>query len=375
MAFKEKKSYNRAIVRKVVICFGLIFLIGLIIFLLDGEFFGFATKDKIAFLWKYPLLGKYRHVSLSGDGSNICISIDTEDYSKPDDRLFFLNDKGKLLWKKRTSGRAWGEVSKDGGYVLSLVLENIIGPFSDNVHYFYNNRGKLLWKKEDERSFSFSENGKFIFLHFTPWTESGPSLVSIYNLDGSLHWEYDVKMEIAYAKMSNDGNYFVVLGPVEGRDIRVFLYSKKDGLIWDSLVSNDITPGDSVDISEDSRHVICALVRFRNEDLYLFDISGKLLWKGSALKKRLPRIRGARFISKDIIEIVTKGPTEWGKKYHVDLKGKYWEPKIIQKDTIANEYLKKTGDKPYNIVISSDGKSGVVVSADKKTITYFKIRK
>lgn len=375
MAFMDRKSYNRAIVRKVVICFGLIFLIGLIIFLLDGEFFGFATKEKIAFLWKYPLPGKCRHVSLSGDGSNICISIDTEDHSEPDDRLFFFNDKGKLLWKKRTSGRSWGEVSKDGKYVLCNVMENIIGPWWDNVFYLYDRKGNLLWKKEDERDFNFSENGRFVFAYFAPWEESGPSLVSIYNLDGSLYWEYDVKMEIAHAKMSNDGNYFVVLGPVQGRDIRVFLYSKEEGLIWDNQVVNDVDSGDSVEISEDSQYVLYSFVPFFNNDLFLFDISGKLLWKGSTLKKKLPKINSARFISRDVIEIVAKEPTEWGKKYHVNLKGEYWEPEIMQKDTIANEYLKETGDKAYNIVISRDGKSGVVVSADKKTITYFKTRK
>ena len=342
---------------------------------MNGQFFGFATKEKIAFLWKYSLPGEYRHVSLSGDGSNICISIDTEDDSKPDDRLFFFNDKGKLLWKKRTSGRSWGEVSKDGKYILCNVMENIIGEHQyDNVYYLYDRKGNPIWRKEDWRDLSFSENGKFIFSHFASWGESGPSLVSIYNLDGSLYWEYDVKMEIAHAEMSNDGNYFVVLGPVQGRNKRVFLYSKEGVLIWDYRVGSDIVPSDSVEISEDSQHVICTAVG----ELYLFDISGKLLWKGSALKKKLPGIYWAWFVSKDIIEIVTGKYGEWGewgKKYHVNLKGEYWEPKVIQEDTIASEYLKKTGDKPYDIVISSDGKSGVVVSTDKKSITYFKIRK
>ena len=370
---KKRKSYNHAVVGKDISCFGLILLIGLTIFLLKGQFFGFANKEKIAFLWKYALPGEYRYVSLSGNGSNICVSIDTKNYSELDDRLFFLNDKGKLLWKRTTSGRSWAEVSKDGKYILCNVMENIRGPWWDNIFYLYDRKGKLLWKKEDERDLSFSENGKFIFSYFAPWEESGPSLVSIYNLDGSLYWEYDVKMEIAYAKMSNDGNYFVVLGPVQGRDIRVFLYSKEGGLIWDNQVVNDVDSGDSVEISEDSQYVLYSFVPFFNNDLFLFDISGKLLWKGSTLKKKLPKINSARFINKDTIEIVTKEPTKWGKKYYVNLKGEYWEPEILQKDTIANEYLKETGDKAYNIVISSDGKSGVVISADKKTITYFNI--
>lgn len=328
-----------------------------------------SKKHIIVFLWKYQFTKGACNASLTRDGKYVIVSygIEGDAKAKSSNSFLLFDNVGKLLWEKKVLGKGWA-FSIDGEHILSYVMENVRDPFWDHMYYLYDMEGHLLWKKKDKRTFDFAENGKFIIAYYNAWDlEEGPTIISIYNLDGSLYWECDLKRQTQSACISNDGNYLVI-----GFYRKLFFYSKKDGIAWNHGFEDDVFRIGGVDISENNKFVLCRVVGDYFDDICLFDSQGKVNWEGRYLKKRLPKgVKQAKFIRDNIIEIDTGFRREWGKKYHVDLKGNFWKP--IQEDTVAREYLKKTGVEPYDIVISKDRGSGVVVSADKKTITYFKI--
>ncbi|MDA7857963.1 PQQ-like beta-propeller repeat protein, partial [bacterium] len=115
----------------------------------SGKLFVTATSLKNKKGKDIAKLNVHGFTSISGNDKRIAIGSLLEN----DKSVYFINNKGKVLWKRQieTHVGAMVKVSKDGRYVLATPAERINRESIENRMdyggklYCFNDKGKLLW--------------------------------------------------------------------------------------------------------------------------------------------------------------------------------------------------------------------------------------
>ncbi len=165
----------------------------------EGQFIACATRDNYLYflnnkgeiLWKYRLASRPKTVAI--DTSGQFVAVGSKGY------IYFLDGQGRLVSKYETNEEIKSIALSDSG-------ENIIGA-SQNWLYSLTKDGKLLWKKliEDEvKAVSLSGDGKYISL--------GSVIGNVYllNQGGEILWKYGIGNCVWGVALTRDGEYLAV---------------------------------------------------------------------------------------------------------------------------------------------------------------------
>lgn len=164
-----------------------------------GDAFGvlhlFDRQGKLQ--WKYSttnnLISYNCGVALTADGSFVAAS--------PMIRTFFFDVHGNLAWKYATELYAYDVgLSGDGSEVA-------IGG-NDNRVYFLNNQGKLLWKRStgEVESISISQDGNYVC------AGSIDSNIYLFDRQGVSLYDFSVGDWVTGVSLNTDGSYLAVSG-------------------------------------------------------------------------------------------------------------------------------------------------------------------
>jgi len=165
----------------------------------EGQFIACANRDNYLYflnnkgeiLWKYRFLNRPKAVAINASGKFVAVG--SKGY------IYFLDGQGRLVSKHETDEEIKSIALSDSG-------ENIIGA-SQNWLYLLGKDGKLLWKKliEDEvKEVSISGDGKYISL--------GSVIGNVYllNQGGEILWKYGIGNCVWGVALTRDGEYLAV---------------------------------------------------------------------------------------------------------------------------------------------------------------------
>ena len=207
--------------------------------------------------WNYSISGGCSSVSMSSDGNYIAtgsLAI------SPDNKVYFFNRTGDLLWSYITIDEIWSvAVSSDGNYIAAGV-----GGFFSGKVYFFNKTGDLLWDYhtgDEVHSVAVSSDGNY--------TAAGSidDRVYFFNRSGNL-WYYKTNGRIYSVAVSSDGSY-IAAGSL---DDKVYFFNRS-GYLWNQTIGRDVY---SVAVSSDGNYIAAAMGGYYY--LYFFDRTGSLLW-------------------------------------------------------------------------------------------------
>jgi outer membrane protein assembly factor BamB len=169
--------------------------IGFFLIILIISQFSSAFEPKL--LWKKEIPSRVSDISFA-KGSGDIIFIHGEKT-----RLSILDKNGNYVWQ-------WGPVPKiivnpavrlteDGKYfVYSSATEE-----SEYVHYCERN-GKEIWTYEFPAAFSFSHNGKYVFMSI--FDGEGPSI--LLDSNAKILWEENIG-EVGEVEFTSDNNHII----------------------------------------------------------------------------------------------------------------------------------------------------------------------
>ena len=220
-------------------------------------------------LWNDPKIFGQNSISISKDGTYTA-AVGTEG-------LTLLDKGGTRLWtQKPWKGyeTIWSAAIADEGRYI------IIGSSDKNAYYF-DKAGNLLWKYQtgifgipgrEVAGVGISRDGRSIAIG------EGDGTIKLLNDKGSLLWSYSIKDErlaLSGVAISGDGNYIAALTEFYNN---VYLFDKTGKLLWKNHYTEfkGFYLGHGVAISKDGRYIV---VGCTDKNVYCFDNRGTLLWK------------------------------------------------------------------------------------------------
>jgi hypothetical protein len=256
------------------------------------------------------------------------ISVLTVKYLSEDEiysYLYYLDNKGRLLWKKPAMG--YVEISENGDFVL-------VGGYVETK--LYDKEGKLLFEL-DQAAPSMSRNGEYVVNDNRAYTHKGKYALS-----------QDINENIFIKQVSPRGNYF--LGMTEDKEI--VLVDKNSKILWKRSDSRLSRP-DKLFFSPDEKYIVGYSDRYQGfPTVYLLDINGDLVWERKFKEGKIVSAGPLAFSQKADFIIVNLGvKSEGDRLYCLDKEGKV---------------LWRTDPFPIrNFFVAGDGESILAVS-DKK---------
>jgi len=187
-------------------------------------------------------------------------------YGGSDNKIYFFNRKGKLLW------------SYEAGAPLTSVSVSSIGAFivaaaGDKI-YLFTKDGELLWSHEiaggGVKDVSVSSDGSFIAV-------SDGSKIYLFDKNAKLLWSYEIGDVVTSISISSDGSYIAASSL---NTHKIYFFNNKSELLWSRYLS-EISPGypgvssGDLAISSDSSYILAGT---NLGDIYLFNKEGKPLW-------------------------------------------------------------------------------------------------
>ncbi len=236
----------------------------------DGNRLAAGSSDTFAYffdrngnlLWKYRTGGLVNSVSISPDGNYTVVSSgDTNSY-------FFYNNASiskRPLWAFDTGTKdaSLVSVSRDGLYTV------LASRHPDNKIHFLNKKGKFLWSYKIPdiiRGLSISSDGSYVV------AGSANSLVHLIDKNGKLLWSFDMgKFSITSISMTKNGSHIAV----GTRDNKVYLlenYLNRRGVhIWDTRISGELV---HVSFLSNGSSIV---TQSKENKLNFFSLKGELL--------------------------------------------------------------------------------------------------
>ena len=219
-------------------------------------------------LWSDPTISGQNSISISNDGTyTAAVGIEG---------LTLIDKSGTRVWTRNPLeryGTIWSAAIADEGRYI------IIGSSDKNAYYF-DKSGNLLWKYQtgiigipgrEVAGVGISRDGRSIAIG------EGDGTIKLLNEKGSLLWSYSLNERLALSgvAISDDGNYIAALTEFYNN---VYLFDKTGKLLWKNHYTEyqGFFMGHGVAISKDGRYII---VGCTNENVYCFDSKGSLLWK------------------------------------------------------------------------------------------------
>ena len=222
-----------------------------------------------------------------------------------DQRVHFLNNKGKEFWNKKISYREF-QISPNGDCILSIGVPSESGGIK-----LFDSSGRLLWSVTTPgiHGSGFSPDSKYIAV-------SDTGLKAYLFTKKGLVWEKDIGTYLvtslslngayisfsSYEQIKGGGKIVDKQGRVllEGDNIAVVSGKGSKGVLWDKrgfriyslpdltfLKTYPIVPAEdniknSIDISQDGRFIVVTGKKMDKQDInnvFLFDLSGGALWE------------------------------------------------------------------------------------------------
>ena len=171
--------------------------------------------EDLKFLGNYKMKDWIEDICLSEEGEFIACA-------SRDNYLYFLNNKGELLWKYRVVNRPKAVSIDAPGQFVAVGSKGYIS--------FLDGQGRLVSKYETDeeiKSIAVSDSGENII---------GASQNWLYSLskDGNLLWKKLIEDGVKAVSLSGDGKY-VSLGSVRGN---VYLLNRYGELLWKYGIGN-----------------------------------------------------------------------------------------------------------------------------------------
>ena len=208
----------------------------------DGSYIAAGTSgdDKVYFfnrngdlLWSYETGdivkgvktgGRVTRVSVSSDGSYIAAG--TSGTSYMDDKVYFFDRNGDLLWSYKTGNKVSDvdvAVTFDGSYIAAGTSDR---SGRDNTIYLFNHNGELLWSYKTGgriEGISVSSDGSYI----AAGTSRNIYKIYLFNHNGELLWSYETGSRVNGISVSSDGSYIAAgtSSPTWWRSGKVYFFS------------------------------------------------------------------------------------------------------------------------------------------------------
>jgi len=211
-----------------------------------------------------------------------------------DDRgtIFYINEKGKIIWKKNIYKKAYKKIYKN--LVFSIDKGNIF--VADNIGFVYSinlNDGKILWIRNQETAMKSNikvfENKIFLI-------NQDNKIFCLNAKDGSLIWNFlsigsfiksDNLLSLAFTK---EGDLFAITSSADIYKIK----ANTGDIIW-SRNTADSQYADATDFFTSSEIVINddKLVFSSGNNIFLLNAdNGETLWKQETSSVSVPIISG-----------------------------------------------------------------------------------
>ena len=249
-------------------------IIIILLFLINSEI---VNAEMFGLIWDYKCTGNVTGVSVSLDGKYIAVGCS-------DNKIYYINNKGKLLWTYNTEFPIKGISVFENGDSIAATGDNNNLFTPEGKFYALNSKGEILQntKCASISSFSFSEDGKYYAM--TVPRNLGMCDGIYFNKDGNLLWEHTTtpgSQGESTISISSDGNYIAV--GMKSADMfsqkgGIYLLNRTGKIIWEYIISGShMFNKYLVSISRDGKYI--ASGHENSNILYYLNNSGRLLWE------------------------------------------------------------------------------------------------
>ena len=194
---------------------------------------------------------------------------DPIDPDKLPTKIPFIDNKGKILWKKKIHDESWAiDVTRDGSYIACATTSD--GPGNKNYCYLWDAAGNQIWEKpmpSEAYDIKFSHDGQSIA---TGPSKKGAPLILYDTLTGAKKWDHDMGgggIRMARQTAFTRNGKYVLAGKI------LHLYTSGGRLVWrryHPYVPYAIWPSSNGKL---------ILVPDKGDCLSMFNIKGKLMWR------------------------------------------------------------------------------------------------
>jgi len=240
----------------------------------DNKIYYINNKGKL--LWTYNTEFPIKGISVFENGDSIAATGDNDNLFTPEGKFYALNSKGEILQNTKCASISSFSFSEDGKYYAMTAPRNL--GMCDGI--YFNKDGNLLWEhtttpgSQGESTVSISSDGNYIAVGMkSPDMFSQKGGIYLLNRTGKIIWEYIISGSHMFNKylvsISRDGKY--IAGGHENSNILYYL-NNSGRLLWEYNSSNYVK---AISISKDGKYVT-----FYNKDniLYLLNYQGQLIW-------------------------------------------------------------------------------------------------
>ena len=319
-------------------------IIIILLFLISSEI---VHAEMFGLIWDYKCTGNVTGVSISLDGKYIAVGCS-------DNKIYYINNKGKLLWTYNTEFPIKEVSVVENGDSIVATGDNNVPFMTKGKLYFLNSKGEPIGSLTSEgiNSFSISEDGKYIAINRPRNIGSCDGI--IFYKDGNLLWEKTTtpgSQGESTVSISSDGNYIAVgkkSPDMFSQKGGIYLLNSIGKIIWEYIISGShMFNKYLVSISRDGKYI--AGGHENSNILYYLNNSGRLLWEynSSNYVKAISTSKDGKYVTfynKDNI------------LYLLNYQGQLiWNKKINSISSVS---------------ISGDGNSIVVGSLDNKVYCF-----
>ena len=249
-------------------------IIIILLFLISSEI---ASAEMFGLIWEYKFTGNVTGVSISLDGNYIAVGC-------KNNKIYYLNNEGKLLWTYNTEFPIKDISVFENGDSIVATGDNNDFFTPEGKFYALDSKGEILQstKCASINSFSFSEDGKYLAIT-VPRNLGNCDGIYFYK-DGNLLWEHITALGSqgeSTVSISSDGNYIAVgmKNPdMFDRKGGIYLLNSTGKIIWEYIISGSyMFKKYLVSISRDGKYI--AGGHENSNKLYYLNNFGKLLWE------------------------------------------------------------------------------------------------
>jgi len=236
----------------------------------------YYLNNKGKLLWTYNTEFPIKNISVFENGDSIVATGDNNDFFTPEGKFYALNSKGEILQSTKCASINSFSFSEDGKYLAITVPRNLGN--CDGI-YFYKD-GNLLWEhitalgSQGESTVSISSDGNYIAVGMkNPDMFDRKGGIYLLNSTGKIIWKYIISGSYMFKKylvsISRDGKY--IAGGHENSN-KLYYLNNFGELLWEYNSSNYVK---AISVSKDGKYIA-----FGNKDniLHLLNYKGQLIW-------------------------------------------------------------------------------------------------
>ncbi len=225
----------------------------------DGRYLAAGSGDTNIYLldmdgekiWSHKTGGLVKNVAITANGSNVAASSDT--------LIYYMDFKGKPAWRYDIGAKDASYIAlSDSGMYTAAVSE-----YPDNKLFFFNQKGVLLWTykfRDPVVGLVLSADGNRLAVA----TMYGN--VYLFSRDGKIIWTYNIPTRLLSSlSMSPDAS---LIAATTKKDVYVLDNTKK--LKWTKQIDGEIVYSAFLDNGSS------ILLKTKNNELYFFDAEGGL---------------------------------------------------------------------------------------------------